>query len=85
MTTVNIALPETAREFVNRQVSAGHFRDESDYILSLIEADRHRRIRTELREELMEGLATPSTPMTSDDWNEIRQTGRQMLNRRQTQ
>jgi putative addiction module CopG family antidote len=79
MVSFNIAVPESARDFIQDQVSAGRFRDTDEYILALIEADRSRKIREEIETKLLEGLRSPSALMEDSEWDEIRQTGEKLV------
>jgi Arc/MetJ-type ribon-helix-helix transcriptional regulator len=79
MVSLNIAVSEAAKEFVEKQIASGAFRDEAEYIASLIEADRSRRIRAELEAMLDEGLRGPSQVMRDEEWDEIRQLGERIL------
>ena len=79
MVSINIAVSEAAREFVQKQVATGGFRDEGEYIAALIEADRSRRIRDELEAMLDQGLTGPAELMRDEEWDEIRQLGERIL------
>jgi Arc/MetJ-type ribon-helix-helix transcriptional regulator len=79
MVFLNIAVSESAKEFIEGQVAAGRFRDTAEYILALVEADRSRRIRDEIEEKLLQGLRSPSQLMGDDEWDDIRRTGEQIL------
>ena len=82
MVSLNIAVPESAKSFIDRQVAGGTFRDVDEYILTLIEADRARRVREELETQLVKGLQSPSQLMPDDEWDEIRRTGEAMFAKR---
>lgn len=79
MVSMNIAVPEAAKEHVAKQVASGAFRDEGEYIASLIEADRSRRIRDELEAMIEEGLKDPPQLMPDQEWDEIRELGERIL------
>lgn len=83
MVSLNIAVPESARDFIKDQISAGRFRDTEEYILALIEADRSRKIREDIETRLMEGLNSPAVLMDDSEWDEIRQTGEKLLAEKQ--
>ena len=73
MDTMNIALPESMKEFVQEQVSKGGFSSASEYMRDLIRADQKRKEREALEAEILKGLRSgESTPMTAADWEEIR-------------
>src|SRR5438094_983919 len=71
MSSMNITLPEPLKEFIEELVAKGTFKDPSDYLQTLVDRDRQERERIEAL--LIEGLDSgPSTPMTAEDWQEIR-------------
>lgn len=53
MTTLNVSMPDTMREWIDVRVSAGEYADASDYIRDLIRHDQ--RERDALRLALTEG------------------------------
>ncbi|HVS10745.1 MAG TPA: type II toxin-antitoxin system ParD family antitoxin [Planctomycetota bacterium] len=55
LTTMNISLPESLREFVQRRLSAG-FGSESEYVRQLIREDQERLERQLLEESSVKGL-----------------------------
>jgi Arc/MetJ-type ribon-helix-helix transcriptional regulator len=55
MTTMNISLPESLREFVQRRLSAG-FGSESEYVRQLIREDRERLERQLIEQSSVKGL-----------------------------
>ena len=73
MTTLNISLPDTLGEFVQETVTRDGYDTASDYLRDLIHEDQRRKAQEKLDSLLQEGLSSgPSTPMTPQDWNEIR-------------
>ena len=73
MTTLNIFLPDTLGEFVQETVTRDGYGTASDYLRDLIHEDQRRKAQEKLDSLLQEGLDSgPSTPMTPQDWNEIR-------------
>ncbi len=53
---MNVSLPVQLKDFVDSQVSHGHYGSTSEYVRELIRQDRARR---ELREALLEGASAP--------------------------
>jgi Arc/MetJ-type ribon-helix-helix transcriptional regulator len=74
MTTLHLSLPEPLKHFVEEQTAKGGFRSESDYLQSLVSEAQQR----EVEKQLLEGLASPASPMTPDDWADLR---RQIIER----
>ena len=72
METMNIALPDALKEFVQIRVSEGGFSTPSEYIGKLIRADQRQAAKDLLEAEVLKGIRSPKAPMTEDDWAEIR-------------
>lgn len=74
METLNIALPESLKVFALEQASKAGFSDVSQYIGDLIRADQRQATEAILESEIIKGLRSgDSTPMTEDDWRELRE------------
>jgi antitoxin ParD1/3/4 len=71
MTSTNISLPESLRQYVERQVESGDWGTPGEYIRELVRQDRDRRLAA-LEESLLEGLASPRFELDAD---EIRSKG----------
>lgn len=70
---MNIALPETMKDFVQDQVRRGGYSSVSEYIRDLIRSDQRQKARDAIEAEVLKGLASgESTPMTPEDWESIR-------------
>jgi antitoxin ParD1/3/4 len=74
MTTLHISLPDKLIEFVQERVTRGDYDTANDYLLELIYDDQLRKAQEKLDALLKEGFDSgQSTPMTAQDWDEIRQ------------
>ncbi|ETW99552.1 MAG: addiction module antitoxin [Candidatus Entotheonella factor] len=74
METMNIALPENLKSFVQNQVEMGGYSSVSEYVRELIRKDQKERAREALEAEILKGLDSgEATPMTADDWRAIRE------------
>ncbi len=71
METMNIALPESMKNFVQARVSEGGYSSVSEYMRELIRADQRRRAEERLDALLLEGLDS-GEPMavTPEYWEE---------------
>jgi len=70
---MNIALPEALKQFVHEQAKNGGYGTASEYVRSLIRDAQLRAARQELDGQLLEGLDSgPATPMTGEDWDELK-------------
>jgi antitoxin ParD1/3/4 len=63
--TVNIALPDPLKAFVEERVAEGEFGTPSEYIRSLIREDRERR-RERLESQLIEALESRPIEITPE-------------------
>ncbi len=72
MQTMNISLPEPMKEFVDEQVTAGHYSSVSEYVRELIRVDEKRKAQERLEVMLREGLNSPASEMTKKDWDELK-------------
>ena len=83
MSTVDVTLPDDLKQFVEGRVASHGYRDASEYLCALIEADRLRNVREELVASLVSAARGPSGEMTRQDWDEIRREGLEQIRRRQ--
>jgi antitoxin ParD1/3/4 len=73
MNTMNIAIPEQLKAFVQRQVARRGYSSVSEYVRDLIRGDQERQAIAALETEILKGLDSgPATPMTTEDWQDIR-------------
>ena len=73
MTTINFALPEAMKEWVEAQVKGGSYGNVSEYIRELIRQDQKRRAEERLEALLVEGLNSGNAgPMTRKNWDELK-------------
>lgn len=71
METMNIALPESMKAFVQERVSEGGYSSASEYVRELIRADQKRRAEERIDALLLEGLDSGETiAVTPDYWEE---------------
>jgi antitoxin ParD1/3/4 len=71
--TMNVALPETLKEYVLQQVAAGGYSSASEYVRELIRSDQKRKAQERLEALLLEGLENgEARELTAEDWAELR-------------
>lgn len=58
METMNVALPESMKSFVQERVSEGGYSSVSEYVRDLIRADQKRRLEERIDGLLLEGLGS---------------------------
>ncbi|HVC92064.1 MAG TPA: type II toxin-antitoxin system ParD family antitoxin [Pirellulales bacterium] len=78
MDTMNIALPTGLKEFAQTRVAEGGYSSVSEYVRELIRADQKEAAQARMESEVLKGLQSgESTPMTSLDWERLRNELRQ--------
>lgn len=71
METMNIALPESMKHFVQERVTAGGYSSVSEYVRELIRADQKRKVEERIDTLLLEGLESGQPiPVTEEYWDE---------------
>lgn len=81
---MNISLPESMRAYVEEQVARGGYSTASEYFRELVRQDQKRKAQEHLEALLLEGLDSgTATQMTTQDWEDIRQTVRERVAKRQ--
>ena len=71
METMNIALPESMKHFVQERVSEGGYSSVSEYVRDLIRADQKRKVEERIDALLLEGLDSGEPiPVTREYWEE---------------
>jgi antitoxin ParD1/3/4 len=84
METITVSLPEHLKKFAEQRIAEGHYKDMSNYICKLIEADIQRREgQAKLEVLLLEGMEGEATSMTEEDWADIREKGKVRYDARQ--
>lgn len=83
MATVNISLPDSMKAFVEEKVVEGGYNTTSEYFRALVREAQDRKAKTRLEVLLLEGLHSgEATPMTEQDWDEVRREVRERAARR---
>ena len=74
MTTLNISLPESMRDFISEQVATGGYSTASEYIRHLIRQELERVAKAKLETLLLEGLDSGEPIEITDEWWEQKRT-----------
>jgi antitoxin ParD1/3/4 len=83
--SINISLPDAMRDYVEEQVANGSYSTISEYFRELVRQDRERKAQERLESLLLEGLTSGSaSPITAQDWQDIRQAVREKITQRQS-
>lgn len=72
---MTISIPDSVKELVEQEVASGSFPSAEDYIRALVEADQKQKALDRLEALLIEGLDSPASEMTQQDWDDIRREG----------
>ena len=73
-TSMNVSLPETLKDYVQKRVVQGAFSNPSDYIRALIREDQKQQAEERLEALLLEGLDLGDPmPLDAAEWESIRQ------------
>jgi antitoxin ParD1/3/4 len=84
MKSMNVSLPDSMRDYIDRQVQSGGYGSASEYVRDLIRRDQKRQTQEELENLLLEGLRSGhATDMSDRDWQDIRKAVRDKLNQQQ--
>lgn len=74
MTTVNISLPDSMRDFINEQVEKCGYSTTSEYIRHLIRQDLEKVQQSRIEKLLLEGLDSGEVIEITDEWWEQKRT-----------
>ncbi len=79
-TSLTIDLPQPLKTFVDDQVATGDFATAADYICVLLREAQKQKVREHVDQLLLAGLNSgPATPMTAQDWEDIRREALERL------
>lgn len=83
MPTLTISLPDSLKEFIDREVHAKGYGNVSEYIRGLLRDAQAKEADARLEALLIEGLAAgQEVPLTPEFWSELRQDAAKILARR---
>ncbi len=72
------------RAYIEEQVASGNYSTVSEYFRELVRKDQKRKAQERLEALLLEGLDSgTATPITAQDWEDIRQTVRKRIAKQQ--
>jgi antitoxin ParD1/3/4 len=82
MDTMNVALPESMKQFVQERVSQGGYSSVSEYVRELIRADQKRKTEERIDALLLEGLDSGEPILVSGEyWEEKKRKLTERLDR----
>jgi antitoxin ParD1/3/4 len=82
MTTVTISLPDSLKEFVDKQLATKWYGNVSEYFRSLLREAQAKEEDARLEALLLEGLASKSIPLDDDFWKRLEAKTEKILEKR---
>jgi antitoxin ParD1/3/4 len=82
MTTVTISLPDSLKEFVDKQLATKGYGNVSEYFRSLLREAQAKEEDARLGALLLEGLASKSIPFDDDFWKRLEAKTEKILEKR---
>jgi antitoxin ParD1/3/4 len=83
MTSINISLPFSMKEFVDQEVTAEGYGTVSEFFRELLREAKRRKEDQQLEKYLLQALNSPVSPITKEDWEEIKRNGLAELRKKQ--
>jgi len=84
MTSLNISLPRSMKEYIETQVQEGAFSTPSEYMRALVREDQKRQQQQKLEAKLLESLESGEpVDITPEFWEQRRQTLMNRMKERQ--
>ena len=83
MTTLTISLPDSLKEFIEREVQTKGYGNVSEYVRGLLRQAQAKEADARMEALLIEGLSTgEDIPLSPDFWSELKQDAAKILARR---
>ena len=80
MTTLTISLPDSLKEFIDREVQTKGYGNVSEYVRGLLRDAQTKESDARLEALLIEGLTTgEDIPLSPDFWSELKQDALKIL------
>ena len=71
MSTLQVTLPDSLKEFVESQAAAGGYDSIDNYLQAVLRAVQKRLAWDKVETLVLEGLQSPAREMTGKDWEEL--------------
>jgi antitoxin ParD1/3/4 len=83
MTTLTISLPDSLKEFIEREVQTKGYGNVSEYVRGLLRDAQAKEVDVRLEALLIEGLTKgKDIPLSPEFWSELKQDAAKILARR---
>jgi antitoxin ParD1/3/4 len=79
VTTLTISLPDSLKEFIEREVETKGYGNVSEYVRGLLREAQEREAKQRLEALLLEGLASGEVAVTPEFWRGLRSDAATML------
>jgi len=77
--TMNISLPESLKDWVEKQVSKRGYGTASEFVRDVLRREKEKEAQAKINARLDEAIESgASTPLTTGDWRKIRAEGLRM-------
>ena len=77
MTSLNVSLPQSMREWIDDQVKKGGYGTASEFVREVIREAQKNKARQELEAKLLAGMnSDPAAEMTQADWDRLKDRAR---------
>ncbi len=85
MINLSFLLPQSIKDFIDEQVARHGYNTPDEYVIDLVREAQEREAEERLEKLLLESLDSgPATPMTKEDWEEIKQRGLERIQQNQS-
>ena len=82
MSRIDLQLPDDLTSYLKEEATRRGFRDSSEFVQSLLEAEQHRQRKQEIEAMLLEAADGPLSEWTDEDVEDIRSVGRRLIEKR---
>jgi Arc/MetJ-type ribon-helix-helix transcriptional regulator len=82
MSTIGIQLPDELRNYLQEEAARRGYKDQSEFVQALLEAEKLRDLRKDLEAMLLEAVDGPFTPWTDADVQDIEREGMRLIEQR---
>ena len=83
MTSMNISVPESMKEFIEDEVSSGGYGTASEYVRELVRDAKKQKEEERIEKLLLEAIESgPASLMTKKDWEAIKQRGLERIQKK---
>lgn len=82
--TLQFQLPDELSKYAQRRAAELGYRDASEYLAAVLEADQRRHLSVEIDELIAEAADGPFDAWTQQDVDDVRDAGRRIIEQRRS-